>query len=60
MGTYPTLTETALEAKKLLQEIVARFGLPLALGYDNGAAFTAKAGQNLTKVLKKLKITLCV
>lgn len=60
MGAYPTPTETALETKKPLQEIIARFGLPLALGSDNGPAFTAKAGQNLMKVLNKLEITLCV
>lgn len=31
-GAYPTLTETALEAKKPLQEIIARFGLPPSFG----------------------------
>ncbi|XP_012934307.1 endogenous retrovirus group S71 member 1 Env polyprotein-like [Heterocephalus glaber] len=40
---HPTKRETAeVTIKKLLTEIVPRFGLPLALGSDNGPGFMAK------------------
>ncbi|KAL0624263.1 LOW QUALITY PROTEIN: Gag-Pol polyprotein [Plecturocebus cupreus] len=37
--------------KKLLQDLVPRFGLPLTLGSDNGPAFTAQISQGLAKAL---------
>ncbi|XP_039742869.1 uncharacterized protein LOC120621528 [Pteropus medius] len=49
---FPTRKETAqVVAKKLLTEIVPRFGLPLSLGSDNGPAFIAQTSQMLAKVL---------
>lgn len=48
---YLTRAETdPIVTKKLFQEIIPRFGLPLPLGYDNGLDFMAKISQNLTKV----------
>jgi transposase InsO family protein len=50
---FPTKTETAqITVKKLLQEIVPRFGLPLILGSDNGPAFTAKISKLIAKTLQ--------
>ncbi|XP_014401619.1 PREDICTED: uncharacterized protein LOC102245440 [Myotis brandtii] len=50
---YPTRTETAqVVVKKLLSEIVPRFGLPLYIGSDNGPAFIAKVNQTLVKALR--------
>jgi transposase InsO family protein len=50
---FPTKTETAqITVKKLLQEIVPRFGLPLILGSDNGPAFTAKISKLIAKALQ--------
>ncbi|KAK1339058.1 hypothetical protein QTO34_019731 [Cnephaeus nilssonii] len=41
---YPTRTETtSIVVKKLLQEIILRFGLPIVIGSDNSPAFVAKA-----------------
>ena len=38
--SYPTKKETAIiVAKKLLEEIIPRFGLPASIGSDNGPAF---------------------
>ncbi|KAL0611031.1 Gag-Pol polyprotein [Plecturocebus cupreus] len=49
---FPTRSETALVVtKKLLQDLVPQFGLPLMLGSDNGPAFTAQISQGLTKAL---------
>lgn len=49
---YPTRTETAgTAAKKLLQELIPRFGLPRYLGSNNGPAFTATVSQILAKAL---------
>lgn len=49
---YPTRTETAATvAKKLLQELIPRFGLPRYLGSDNSPAFTAAVSQILAKAL---------
>ena len=37
---YPTKKETAIiVAKKLLEEIIPKFGLPASIGSDNGPAF---------------------
>jgi hypothetical protein len=50
--SIPTKTENAqIVAKKLLQELVSRFGLPLAMGSNNGLAFIAKTSQLIAKVL---------
>ncbi|KAK1343694.1 LOW QUALITY PROTEIN: hypothetical protein QTO34_014247 [Cnephaeus nilssonii] len=50
---YPTRAETAQAVvKKLLSEILPRFGLPLFMGSDNGPAFIAKVTQSLVKALK--------
>lgn len=49
---FPTGTETAqIVVKKLITEIVPRFGLPLILGSDNGPAFTAKLSRLISKAL---------
>ncbi|KAK1332070.1 hypothetical protein QTO34_007755 [Cnephaeus nilssonii] len=40
---YPTRTETAsIVVKRLLQEIIPRFGLPVVIGSDNSPTFVAK------------------
>ncbi|XP_013374292.1 PREDICTED: uncharacterized protein LOC106149576 [Chinchilla lanigera] len=50
---FPTRTESALVVtKKLLSEIVPRFGLLLVMGSDNGPAFIAQITQNLAKCLQ--------
>ena len=44
---YPTKRETAMMvAKKLLEEIVPRFGLPVTIGSDNGPAFVSQIVQD--------------
>ncbi|KAK1336060.1 hypothetical protein QTO34_003860 [Cnephaeus nilssonii] len=49
---YPTRAGTAqVVVKKLLSEILPRFGLPLFMGSDNGPAFIAKVTQSLVKAL---------
>ncbi|XP_037678191.1 protein NYNRIN-like [Choloepus didactylus] len=49
---YPTRSESAqVVAKKLLAEIIPRFGLPVTMGSDNGLAFIAQVTQNLVKAL---------
>ena len=48
MEAYPTKRETAtMVAKKLLEEIVPRFGLPVTIGSDNGPAFVSQIVQGL-------------
>ncbi|KAK1336355.1 LOW QUALITY PROTEIN: hypothetical protein QTO34_004161 [Cnephaeus nilssonii] len=48
---YPARAETAqVVVKKLLSEILSRFGLPLFMGSDNGPI--AKVTQSLVKALK--------
>ncbi|KAK1346710.1 hypothetical protein QTO34_000570 [Cnephaeus nilssonii] len=50
---YLTRAETAqVVVKKLLSEILPRFGLPLFMGSDNGPVFIAKVTQCLVKALK--------
>ena len=45
---FPTKRETALVVgKKLLEEIMPRYGLPLTIGSDNGPAFSAEAIQRV-------------
>ncbi|XP_030778093.1 uncharacterized protein LOC115894575 isoform X1 [Rhinopithecus roxellana] len=40
---FPTKKETAqIVAKKILEEILPRYGFPVMIGSDNGPAFTAK------------------
>ena len=50
--SYPTKRETATTvAKKLLEEIVPRFGLPVTTGSDNGPAFVSQIVQGLALAL---------
>ena len=47
---FPTKSEMAqATVKKLLNEIIPRFGLPLSIGSDNGPAFTAQVSQGLAR-----------
>lgn len=49
---FPTKTETALiVCKKILEEILPRFGIPKVLGSDNGPAFVAQVSQGLATQL---------
>ncbi|KAK1338860.1 hypothetical protein QTO34_019520 [Cnephaeus nilssonii] len=49
---YPTRTETAsIVVKRLLQEIIPRFGLPVVIGSDNSPAFVAKISQSIAQAL---------
>ena len=49
---FPTWTEKAEEVvKKLLHEIIPRFGLPRSFQSDNGASFTSKVTQEVSKAL---------
>lgn len=51
MEASPPQVLTALTVtKKLLQELIPRFGLPLSQS-DSGPTFTGKVSPNLTKVL---------
>ena len=49
---FPTWTEKAEKVvKKLLHEIIPRFGLPRSLQSDKGTSFTSKVTQGLSTVL---------
>ena len=49
---YPTKRETTtMVAKKLLEEIVPRFGLLVTIGSDNGPAFVSQIVQGLALAL---------
>ena len=49
---FPTRGETASTVCKiLLREIIPRYGIPLALGSDNGPAFVSKISQELASRL---------
>ena len=50
---FPTRTEKAEEVvkKKLLHEIIPRFGLPWSLQSDSGTSFTSKVTQGVSKAL---------
>ena len=56
---FPTQTEKAEEVvKKLLHEIIPRFGLPRSLQSDNGTSFPFKVTQGISKVLGLLIISI--
>lgn len=57
---FPTKKETASTvAKKLLEQIIPRYGVPEAIGSDNGLAFVSKIVQELANILgDRLEITL--
>ena len=49
---FPTKGETAIVvAKKILEEIVSRYGLPVTMGTDNGPAFVSQILQGLAQAL---------
>ena len=49
---FPTKKGTAqIVAKKILEEILRRYGFPVMIGSDNGPAFTAKVSQGLASIL---------
>ena len=50
---FPTRTEKAREVtKKLLTELIPRFGLPRSIGSDNGPAFIDQVVQEVCKTLQ--------
>ena len=49
---FPTKGETAtVVAKKILEEIVPRYGLPVTMGSHNGPAFVSQIVQGLAQAL---------
>ena len=56
---FPTQTEKTEEmVKKLLHEIIPRFGLPRSLQSDSGTSFTSKVTQGAAKHLALLTISI--
>ena len=52
VGAFPTRAEMAnVVAKKILEEIFLRFGIPKVIRSDNGPAFVAQVSQGLAKIL---------
>ena len=48
---FPTKGETAaVVAKKILEEIMPRYGLPVTMGNDNGPAFVSQIVQGWPKL----------
>jgi transposase InsO family protein len=57
---FPIRTETAnVVAKKILEEIFPRFGIPTVIGSDNGPAFFAQVSQGLATHLGINRILHC-
>lgn len=49
---HPTKYETAqLVAKKLVEDILPRYGFPTIIGSDNGPPFSSQVSQNLATTL---------
>lgn len=49
---YPTRKETAaIVTRKLLEELLPRYGFPAMIGSDNGPAFVSKVTEGLASVL---------
>ena len=48
---FPTWTKAEEVVKKLLHEIILRFGLPRSLQRDNEISFTSKVTQGVSKAL---------
>ena len=49
---FPTKTETAKAvAKKLLEDILPRYGFPHMIGLDSGPAFVSKVNQGVTSFI---------
>ena len=49
---FPTRKETAIVVvKKILEEILLRFGIPKVMGSDNGPAFVSQVSQSVAKLL---------
>ena len=57
---FPNKGETAtVVAKRLLEDIVPRYGLPVTMGPDNGPAFFSQIVQGLAQALgTKMEVTL--
>ncbi|XP_036031513.1 LOW QUALITY PROTEIN: uncharacterized protein LOC118574701, partial [Onychomys torridus] len=52
MEAFPTKKETAnVMAKKLLEDIFPRYGMPQIMGSDNGPAFVSQVSQRVARLL---------